>query len=42
MKNGKILVGITHGDINGVGYEYLNYDVEHKVAHAVLPVHPKP
>ena len=21
MKNGKILVGITHGDINGVGYE---------------------
>ena len=23
MKNGKILVGITHGDINGVGYEII-------------------
>ena len=23
MKNGKILVGITHGDINGVGYEVI-------------------
>ncbi len=23
MKNGKILVGITHGDINGIGYEII-------------------
>ena len=23
MKNGKILVGITHGDVNGVGYEII-------------------
>ena len=23
MKNGKILVGITHGDVNGVGYEVI-------------------
>ena len=34
---------ITHvAIVNGVGYEYLNYDVDHKVAHTVLPVHPKP
>ena len=23
MKNGKIVVGITHGDVNGVGYEVI-------------------
>lgn len=34
---------ITHvAIVNGIGYEYLDYDVEHKAAHTVLPVHPKP
>lgn len=34
---------ITHvAIVNGIGYEYLDYDVEHKAAHTILPVHPKP
>lgn len=34
---------ITHvAIVNGIGYEYLGYEVPKKVPHIVLPVHPKP
>ncbi len=34
---------ITHvAIVNGRGYEYLDYEVEQKAPHAVLPMHLKP
>lgn len=34
---------ITHvAIVNGIGYEYLDYEVPKKVPYIVLPVHPKP
>lgn len=34
---------ITHvAIVNGIGYEYLGYEVPKKVPYIVLPVHPKP
>lgn len=34
---------ITHvAIVNGVGYEYLDYEVPEKAPHAILPIHKKP